>query len=162
MLHQCIKKKHVQKQNIYSICSLRLLYIFALKQASFWYGESCVSVLTRILIEYVECFHTRRDTWLLISKKCTFSWSNHVMRLEQKLHLKKEDCLKKKKTDMETFQTIQTRSGRPMFWEEVRHVFEKHFLVELWGNVWDDLAGDEPIRMLMLPCLCLCVCVCVF
>lgn len=60
-----IQRADTYKNKIfYSICSLRFLYIFALKQASFWYGESCVSVLTRILIEYVECFHTQRHTWL--------------------------------------------------------------------------------------------------
>lgn len=44
-----------------------------------------------------------------------------------------------------------------MFREEVRHVFEKHFLVELWGNVRDGIAGDEPIFLLMSLCPCTCV-----
>lgn len=44
---------------------------------------------------------------------------------EEISHLKKEDDLKKQ----QTFQTIQ-RSDRPMI-SEVRHVLEKHFLVEL-------------------------------
>lgn len=42
--------------------------------------------------------------------------------------------------------------------EEVRHVFEKHFLVELWGNVRNGIAGDEPIFLLVLrPCAYMCV-----
>lgn len=118
---------------------------------------SCVSVLTRILVEYVECFHTQKDPWKMVLRNV--HWPGVIMGWDQSedFILKKGRPCQRKKKRFGDVQTIQIRSSRPMFREEVRHVFEKHFLVELWGNVRDGIAGDEPIFLLMSLCPCACV-----
>lgn len=82
----------------------------------------------------------------------------------QRLHLKKRKTAfkkkKVKKNSMETCRTIQStyvlRRGQACV--------EKHFLVELRGNVRDGLAGDEPINpsiWVCLICVCPLVCICI-
>lgn len=85
-----IQRRSTYKNKIfYSISSLRLSYIFALKQASFWYGESCVSVFDEDL-DWIRRMLPYSKRHLVVGfKKCTLAWSNRVMRLEQRLHFKK-------------------------------------------------------------------------
>lgn len=86
-------------------------------------------------------------------KKCTLAWNIHVMRFEQAMHfVKKGRPLLKK--DMETFQTIQTRSGRPMF--------EKRSGMCSRSTFWLSFeAMFEMALLVMSPYFCVCLYVCV-
>lgn len=153
------KKFSMYKNKIFY--SISLSYIFALKQASFWYEKSCVICSDKgLMLNKSNAPVLKKDTWKMVFKKRPLAFEQlwDVFRAkipppQKKLIKKKEDGFKGEegaRVRVRDVQTIQRRSSRPMF-------REKRSGMCLRSTFWLSFeAMLEMALLVMSPCFSLC------